>query len=714
MNVICSLADGERLNRCPLVNGEQLVGDGRRGGSLVETERFRFADVRGELVGRRVALRAYVSGESRVKAIFTRFRAVCTRCKTEKVFDAADDPKELYALLIRDPAGGGPVPDEADDDKNGCGGEGEAHSWVATPSADCPPLIYQTVLLRDSMETEAELSPSSGSSYGGYLLGRCPACKDVELEGTLVVNPRNDNIELLAETARPTSASVGSFELEPGEAERLRAYFSGYGSSPLKRLLKELAAKNNPRIAGREQAKLATMLAFVSPMWIDVSGGQLRAGTIRVMLFGDARQGKGSIADYLRQKLQLGKHAIGETSSRAGITYAIDSERGMVVWGVMVEADGGLVVLEALHKFPAEDLATMRETLAKLYVEVRRSYSARAWARTRVVADSNARQEMDLYPYACMALKDLPCFKDQADVTRWDLPIPFKAGEVDADSIAEATLHEKDDQEFLGNFRELVLWVWSRKPDRVRFTPGAIEEARTAYRDLLPRYSVPDVPVVNEDSLLSILRLSAAFAGLTFSSPDGLLLEVKEAHVKLAREFFEEVLEMLEVEDYKVLRGELSVTQEDRREYSAFIRRSELASKVMEGLARGPRNSTDLSEETGHEAPSIRRVCVELKAVGAVERVSAGYRLTKKGIQLWREFHVTRVTEVTEKGTPPSGERTGGRRQEQRDTLPAAAKKNRSVTLLVGDGFPRPGRANAGAVPSPTDEEGAAEQRGGS
>ena len=632
---------------------------------------LRFTDLGGELVGKRVVLRAHISGESAVKAAFVKFNIVCSRCGTRWAHDASFDPRRLYGLIVGEPFR--EIPPVI---RKRCGEGGSPHNWVVTPVAE-PPLTYQGVVLRDtSVLDEPSSGLTSGSLLRGYLLGRVPQNKEVELEGTLVVNPRNSDIELLADAVRQDPPSLDLFDLKPDEVEALRNYFSPYSQSL--RSLEFLASKCNPRIAGREQAKLAVLLAYLSPTWIEVSG-QLRPGTIRVMLFGDPRQGKGSIEDYLRQKLGLGKHAIGETSSRTGITYTIDSEHGMVVWGVMVEADRGLVVLEALHKFPADDLATMRETLAKLYVEVRRSFSARAWARTRVVADSNSRQEMGLYPYSCMALRELPCFKDSADLTRWDIAIPFRAGEVDPDRIADVTLAGVDDPQFLSHLRTLILWAWSRHPRSISFDEQAVKEARATYKDLLARYAVAEVPVVNEDSLLSLLRISCAFAALTFSTSDGVTLEVKAEHVRLAMEFLEEVLEMLEVEDYKIMHGELTVTEEDRKEYALLIRRSELASKIIEALVRGPRNSPDLAEDTGHEAPSIRRVCAELKAIGVLERISPGYRLTKKGIQLWREFHVTNVTEVTGGGAPPSPvPRTFA------DASPY--RKRPSVTLLTDDG----------------------------
>ena len=638
---------------------------------------LRFTELGGELVGKRVVLRAHIAGESSVKAVFVKFRAVCSRCGTERAHDISSDPRCLHGQMVGE--AGVEIPHDAGET---CSEGGTSHNWVVTPTTD-PPLTYQKVALRDtSVLDEPSAGPTSDSILCGYLLGRVPQNKDVELEGTLVVNPKNSDIELLADAVRQDSPSLDLFDLNPDDVETLRGYFSPFSQSLTS--LELLASKCNPRIAGREQAKLAVLLAYLSPTWIEVSG-QLRPGTIRVMLFGDPRQGKGSVEDYLRQKLGLGNHAIGETSSRTGITYSIDSERGMVVWGVMVEADRGLVVLEALHKFPAEDLATMRETLTKLYVEVRRSFSARAWARTRVVADSNSRQEMGLYPYPCMALRELPCFKDQADLTRWDIAIPFKAGEVDPDKIAEVTLHGVDDPEFLSKFKALVLWAWSRNPRSIRFDEKAIEEAKSAYKDLLARYAVPDLPVVNEDSLLSLLRVSSAFAALTFSTSDGVTLEVSRAHVRLAMDFVQEVLEMLEVEDYKIMHGEMRVTEEDRKEYASLTRRSELASKIIEALTKGPRNSLSLAEDTGHEAPSIRRVCAELKAIGIVEKVSPGYRLTKKGVQLWREFHVARVTEVSGRTAHTSPAKADNQRRAPLVEISPPVRKP-SVTLLTDDG----------------------------
>jgi hypothetical protein len=597
--------------------------------------KFTFADIRGESVGKLVSVPVYISGETKKKGLRVKFKASCAACGLSKDFDVSGDPKQLYDFLVH------AVNEVTVDDARPCVKK-RNHRW--TLRQEDPPQMYQIVYVRDTLEAETERA-TTNHNYTAYILGSAPDSKDVELEGIPFLNPKTDDVELLAMKAKPATASIDNFQLTGDELASLRQYFNR--NETLAQFL-ELARKNNPRIARHESAKLASLLAWVSPCWIDVNG-QLRPGTMRVLFFGDPRQGKGSIANYLHERLRLGKHAVGETSSRTGVTYTIDSERGIIVWGVMVEADRGLVVLEALHKFPSDDLATMRETLVKLKVEVRRQQSAIAWARTRIIADSNARTELGLYPFPCQAARNLPMWKDQVDLTRWDILIPFRSGEVDGDEVVKGQLQGKDDPEFLENLRKVILWAWSRRPEQIHYNAEALVEAPKAFKELLSAYSLPDIPFIHEDSLLTILRISAAFAALSFSTLDGVILQVKREHIQLAKEFVVSCLEALEVQEYKLAHGQANLTDEDRDAYHRLTDTSELAAKVVEALTGGPKQSGDLQAELGNDASSIRRACAELKARGIIDRTSAGYRLSKKGVQLYREFHATSATNATEK-----------------------------------------------------------------
>ena len=66
---------------------------------------LRFTALGGEPVGKRVMLRAHISGESAVKAVFVKRIIVCTTCETRWAHDASFDPRRLYGLMAG--SGGG-------------------------------------------------------------------------------------------------------------------------------------------------------------------------------------------------------------------------------------------------------------------------------------------------------------------------------------------------------------------------------------------------------------------------------------------------------------------------------------------------------------------------------------------------------------------------------------------------------------------------------
>jgi hypothetical protein len=66
---------------------------------------LRFTALGGELVGKRVMLRAHISGESAVKDAFVKRTIVCATCGTRWAHDPSFDPRRLYGLMAG--SGGG-------------------------------------------------------------------------------------------------------------------------------------------------------------------------------------------------------------------------------------------------------------------------------------------------------------------------------------------------------------------------------------------------------------------------------------------------------------------------------------------------------------------------------------------------------------------------------------------------------------------------------
>ena len=58
-----------------------------------------------------------------------------------------------------------------------------------------------------------------------------------------------------------------------------------------------------------------------------------------------------------------------------------------------------------------------------------------------------------------------------------------------------------------------------------------------------------------------------------------------------------------------------------------------------------------IRDSRGRQLQAMRSIAP--LAMGVVEKVSEGHRLTTNGVQVWGEFHVTKVTEVAREGIPP-------------------------------------------------------------
>jgi len=658
--------EGDKICPCCLASVEWDWRFCPKCGSLIYAENeqdnplpISLSNLRAEYIGRLVSVEGFISGESSAKAVYTKYLVRCEECGAEKEINLREEPLILFEVLALR------------------GNESKArakaielfrlhnvgkctHRKVSVTPVQ-PMTLFYMINIRESLE---KVEDNMAREYRAYLLDEVTSEKDVRLTGYLAVNPLTANVELLGLRVEPLNGLLKNFSLKDEEVNELRSYFSNYKT--LDGLLR-LAEKNNPRIAGRREAKLTSILAWVSPTWIIING-ERRAGVLRVLFFGDPRTGKGRTSCYLHEKLSLGKHAIGETSSRTGLSYTIEPDLPMIIWGALVEADRTILVVEAMHKFPPDDMATLREALVKLCVEVRRRVTAKAWARTRIIADANPRKEMTAYPFKCMALRDLECFRDAVDITRWDLLIPFCAGDVPEEEMVRAITEGKDDYQFLQLFRKLVLWAWSLKPEDIVFTREAIEKAKKCFEKKKRSYASPDMPIIHEDTFFVLLKLAAAFAALTFNTPEGRRLEVSEEHVRLADEFMEKIIDMLELPEYIAWRGHGALTEEEYATFHSELEKSDVLRAIVEILLNGPATSTELASQTGHDSSWIRAKIASLKASGLVARTSRGYSLTTKGVQAWRRY--TQQTQQTQQQDKGGGVLKGNENEEGGLTSP--------------------------------------------
>ena len=434
----------------------------------------------------------------------------------------------------------------------------------------------------------------------------------------------------------------------PEEIEQARKFF--YERS-LNGWLEFLEPRFAPQIAERADAKLAGLLTSASPMFVRI-GPKLVLTTLRTLFFGDTRTGKGTIIRWIRDRLGIYEHLIGETARRTGLGFTVDNETGIIIWGILPQADGRLALIEGLHGFPPDQLLQLREALYQGYLSVHMKVSGKRYCRTRIIADANPPRPLEMEAFWVLSIPKAHCFKDPIDITRWDLIVPFARGDVEQEKIMELQDRE-DDQEFIKAYRTVVRLAWSLRPDEIQLTPEAYHMLNTETSKLIDAYAFPLVPLVHQGFRENLLKVSAAFAAISLSLEDGKLV-IKPSHVESATQFYEYLFERWELGAAKDRYTEPGLTETDWLIVKDALAEEDALVKVLEVLALKQLDGRSLAAETGYAYSYVRKLVARLKELGLVDRMGGAYSLTRKGVEAFKRLpEINAETEVVE-------EREGG------------------------------------------------------
>ena len=587
------------------------------------------------LVGQKVVARVLVAGESQQKAMQLRFEAHCTRCEESDEVDLTTDPDAIVKVATRYAR-----PETLARHMLSAFGEkqehGERHEHRWSLHGKGSALDYRILKVRDLVEIEETAEKALTSrDYYTVLFMKLPTEKKLLVDGIVLIHPKFNDLMLLVRDAAPLTSVAEDFQLPPEDIERLK---------PLQQLdypsmMNLVDCTVAPQIVGRPLAKLASYLTVNSPTWLPplTEGQPPQPGCIRTWSIGDMRCGKGSIDRWWKEAVNLGEHGFGEAASRAGLLYWVDPESIVVVWGLLVQADLGLAILEGMHGLPAEQIPEFREALAQQKVEVRKKATGLAWARARILADANPWKLLKECVYPCQALLHVKCLPDPADITRIDLAIPFDEDDVPFSEIEKSIDYAKRRGLDIDLLRKLALWAWSRKTSQIHLTDATLAKAREVFKNL-QRFKSGRIPLIHNGSFAQILRVSTAFAVATFSTPDGERLIVEARHVELASQLLTEILEHWALEEFVEASGVAAVTPEELQEISELVNSSEIARNALFELSFGRYPGKDLAVKLGCNFSYLRDVLSQLRAKDLVIRRSEGYDLSPRGASVVREL----------------------------------------------------------------------------
>ena len=399
----------------------------------------------------------------------------------------------------------------------------------------------QVVYLATRVRTDFQIQEQNTRLRAILLQHNILLNRGYELSGYVYSHPRTQAATFIVDRIMPLESSLVTFKLAKEELDALQIFQARDGMSPLEKVMDihEAFSASFVRIFGRENILLAIDLVFHSARRIPFQERTIK-GWLDILIIGDTGQGKSETAERVMSYYNLGTIASGETCSRTGLLYTIHTEAGQEAWvafGLLCRANGMLVVIDEIHGMPPADFREFTLVRSKGVVDVKRAAYGMAAAETRLISIANPRRGMFMenYGFPCEAIPDVPVFTSQEDIRRFDFAVGVRFGDVSEDEINRDVRGIGIDHPYDPTLcRNLILWGWTRGPEHIHMVDGTegtiLESAKQLGRDY-----VPDIPLVEAADIRNkITRMATAFAIRTYSTSDGVTVNVRPSHVEAA------------------------------------------------------------------------------------------------------------------------------------------------------------------------------------
>lgn len=369
------------------------------------------------------------------------------------------------------------------------------------------------------------------------------------MTGHTVTEPKRQLATHLIHTAVSSQSNIDAFRITPEVVERLKVFrpAEGVGTAPLWAKLDEVYEdlEHFTRIYQRRDIMLACDLVFHTAITFDLQGNRVQRGWGEALIIGDSRTGKTTIVRKLIEYYRAGELCSGENTSLAGLVGGLQQigTSWALRWGRIPLNDRRLLGIDEAGSLPPEHIEKMSGIRSEGVATITKIHTEMTNARTRQLWTSNPRSPRPLSSYSqgVLAVKEL--IGKPEDVARFDIVVTAASGDVNLSTVNASrrnggpTVYTRD------LCHQRVMWVWSRTPEQVVFTPEA--EARILVRATQQgekyRYAT-EIPLVEpNEQRIKLARLAVSAAAIFFSTVDGESILVKPEHVDFAWEFLEKL-----------------------------------------------------------------------------------------------------------------------------------------------------------------------------
>lgn len=401
-----------------------------------------------------------------------------------------------------------------------------------------------------------------------------------KVTGTLLPNPKNQQSEFLAWELESTESSIDKFKMTKEIIRDLSVFRVDDGQRPLDKLahIARDLSNNVTKIYGRDDMHMAMDLVFHSVLGFELLGQDITKGWLELLVVGDTRTGKSEAGERLQHHYRLGTTVSCESASFAGIfgglSQRASTNEWSIRWGAIPINDRRLVVLDEVSGLKPEEISQLSSVRSSGIAQLTKINAQQTSARTRLIWISNPRKgKLGDYSYGLKVLK--PLIGNPEDIARFDFAMSVAADEVDS-AVINSLHREKVKHTYSSDLcHELLLWVWSRKPENIKWSRGAEEEILKLSIKLGEMY-MEDPPLVQSANVRTkIARIAVALAARTFSTDvTGENIIVKIAHVRDAVKFIDSLYKKESFGYYAVsaeLRNDRRIAEKSKQEVSKYI-----------------------------------------------------------------------------------------------------------------------------------------------
>lgn len=343
-------------------------------------------------------------------------------------------------------------------------------------------------------------------------------------KGYVLADPKTSEARFLVSDYEEIKEEFDKFRLTQDVVKRLEQFKRKASESIDEYLdkLAESAAYYFIRIYGeaRKDAIIANLLCFHSPLYFRFEN-EIVPGWLQIIFLGDTTTGKSKISGQTGRYINVGIIVTGETCSRTGFLYCIDTKTlsaCTLTWGLLPQQDRSILIIDGANYISPEDWGTAREARRSGKLIIERVVKGEHPCRTRLVLIANPPKPLNQYIYPIEALKDV---HQDPDIARTDMCVCFMNSDVPKEEInipqEERSKPEMDiDQDTL---QQSVFWAFSRKAEDIIISDDVTKVINDAANRLLDKFgAATDIPLVTNDVKYKVARISVALASLLHST----------------------------------------------------------------------------------------------------------------------------------------------------------------------------------------------------